>query len=66
MYVLGNKCFNEAKIILTNKNGQNEFLRAFELLGELAFMELTNDKKVSDGFKGFIKYIDPFNPYTPK
>ncbi len=59
MYILGDKCFKEAKKVLTNKDGEITFLIAFELLGELAFSELTSDKKVSDSFKSYLQYIDP-------
>ena len=57
-YVLGVKCLNETKDVLKYE-GEDAFVKAFELLGELAFMELAENEDVSSGFERYIQYIDP-------
>ena len=57
-YVLGVKCLNETKDVLKFE-GEEGFLKAFELLGEVAFMELADHEDVSSSFERYIQYIDP-------
>lgn len=38
--------------------GDEAFLSAFEMLGELAFMELAENEEVSLGFSRYIDYLD--------
>ena len=56
-FVLGVKCLNETKDVLTYE-GDEAFLSAFEMLGELAFMELAENEEVSLGFSRYIDYLD--------
>ena len=57
-YVMGVKCLNETKEVLEYE-GEEAFLKAFELLGEVAFMELAENEDVALGFERYIQYIDP-------
>ena len=57
-YVLGVKCLNETIDVLEYE-GDEAFLKGFELLGEVAFMELADNEDVSSGFERYIQYIDP-------
>ncbi len=57
-YVIGVKCLNETKDVLEYE-GEEAFLKAFELLGEVAFMELAKNEDVALGFERYLQYIDP-------
>ena len=57
-YVLGVKCLNETIDVLEYE-GEEAFLKGFELLGEVAFMELADHEDVSSSFERYIQYIDP-------
>ena len=57
-FVLGVKCLNETKDVLTYE-GDEAFLSAFEMLGEIAFMELAENEEVALGFTRYIEYLDP-------
>ena len=57
-YIVGEKCLNESQDVLSYE-GEEAFLKAFELLGEVAFMELAENEDVASGFERYIQYIDP-------
>ena len=38
---------------------EEAFLKGFELLGQVAFMELADHEDVSSSFERYIQYIDP-------
>ena len=57
-YILGTVCFNETKNVLKYE-GDEAFLRAFELLGEIAFLSLMEESAVSNALENYVIHIDP-------
>ena len=57
-YILGTVCFNEAKNVLNNE-GDEAFLKAFEMLGEIAFLSLMEEASVSNALENYVTHIDP-------
>ena len=57
-YILGTVCFKETKNVL-NYEGEEAFLKAFELLGELAFLSLMQESTVSNALENYVTHIDP-------
>ena len=37
----------------------NPFLKGFELLGEIAFLSLTNETAVAEALENYVIHIDP-------
>ena len=57
-YILGTVCFKEAKNVLKYE-GDEAFLKGFELLGEIAFLSLTNETAVAEALENYVIHIDP-------
>ena len=57
-YVLGTICYKESKNVL-DYEGEEAFLKAFELLGEVAMMSMIEDPNVSKALENYVKYLDP-------
>lgn len=57
-YVIGEKCLSESQDVLKYE-GEEAFLTAFELLGEIAFEEIAGNEDVSKSFERYLQYIDP-------
>ena len=55
--LLTESCANEAKAVVKSE-GRQGMKRAFEILGQLAMLELTSDKQVSASVGGFERYLD--------
>ena len=55
--LLTESCPNEAKAVVKNE-GRQGMKRAFEILGQIAMLELTSDKQVSASVGQFERYID--------
>ena len=39
--------------------GDEAFLKAFEMLGEIAFLSLMEEASVSNALENYVKHIDP-------
>ena len=57
-YILGTVCFKEAKNVLKYE-GDEAFLKAFEMLGEIAFLSLMQEESVSNALENYVTHIDP-------
>ena len=57
-YILGTVCFKETKNVLRYE-GDEAFLKGFELLGEIAFLSLTNETAVAEALENYVIHIDP-------
>ena len=57
-YILGTVCFKETKNVLKYE-GDEAFLKGFELLGEIAFLSLTNETAVAEALENYVIHIDP-------
>ncbi len=57
-YILGTVCFKETKNVLKYE-GDEAFLKGFELLGEIAFLSLTNEIAVAEALENYVIHIDP-------
>ena len=57
-YILGTVCFKETKNVLRYQ-GDEAFLKGFELLGEIAFLSLTNETAVAEALENYVIHIDP-------
>ena len=57
-YILGTVCFKETKNVLKYE-GDEAFLKAFELLGEIAFLSLMEKASVSNALENYVTHIDP-------
>ena len=57
-YILGTVCFKETKNVLRYE-GDEAFLKGFELLGEIAFLSLTNESAVAEALENYVIHIDP-------
>ncbi len=57
-YILGTVCFQETKDVL-NYEGDEAFLKGFELLGEIAFLSLTTEERVGLALENYTRHIDP-------
>ncbi len=57
-YILGTVCFKETKNVLKYE-GDEAFLKGFELLGEIAFLSLTNESAVAEALENYVIHIDP-------
>ena len=57
-YILGTVCFKETKNVLKYE-GDEAFLKAFELLGEIAFLSLMEEASVSNALENYVTHIDP-------
>ena len=57
-YILGTVCFKETKNVLQYE-GDEAFLKAFELLGEIAFLSLMEEAAVSNALENYVIHIDP-------
>ena len=57
-YILGTVCFKETKNVLKYE-GDEAFLKGFELLGEIAFLSLTNETAVAQALENYVIHIDP-------
>ena len=57
-YILGTVCFEETKNVL-NYEGDEAFMKAFELLGEIAFLSLMEETAVSNALENYVIHIDP-------
>ncbi len=57
-YILGTVCFRETKNVLKFE-GDEAFLKAFELLGEIAFLSLMEESSVSNALENYVIHIDP-------
>ena len=57
-YILGTVCFKETKNVLKYE-GDEAFLKGFELLGEIAFLSLTNEIAVAEALENYVMHIDP-------
>ena len=57
-YILGTVCFKETKNVLKYE-GDEAFLKGFELLGEIAFLSLTNETAVARALENYVIHIDP-------
>ncbi len=57
-YILGTVCFKETKNVL-KYDGDQAFLKAFELLGEIAFLSLMEEASVSNALENYVTHIDP-------
>ena len=57
-YILGTVCFKEAKNVLKYE-GDEAFLKAFEMLGEIAFLSLMEEASVSNALENYVTHIDP-------
>ena len=57
-YILGTVCFKETKNVLRYE-GDEAFLKGFELLGEIAFLSLTNEIAVAEALENYVIHIDP-------
>jgi hypothetical protein len=57
-YILGTVCFKETKNVLKYE-GDEAFLKAFELLGEIAFLSLMEEVSVSNALENYVIHIDP-------
>ena len=57
-YILGTVCFKEAKNVLKYE-GDEAFLKAFEMLGEIAFLSLMEETAVSNALENYVIHIDP-------
>ena len=57
-YVLGTICYEETKNVL-NYEGEEAFLKAFELLGEVAMVSMIEDPNVANALENYIEHIDP-------
>ena len=57
-YILGTVCFKETKNVLKYE-GDEAFLKAFEMLGEIAFLSLMEEATVSNALENYVTHIDP-------
>ena len=57
-YILGTVCFKETKNVLKYE-GDEAFLNAFEMLGEIAFLSLMEEATVSNALENYVTHIDP-------
>ena len=57
-YMLGTVCFKETKNVLKYE-GDEAFLKAFEMLGEIAFLSLMEEATVSNALENYVTHIDP-------
>ena len=57
-YILGTVCFKETKNVLKYE-GDEAFLKAFEMLGEIAFLSLMQEESVSNALENYVTHIDP-------
>ena len=57
-YILGTVCFEETKNVLKYE-GDEAFMKAFELLGEIAFLSLMEETAVSNALENYVIHIDP-------
>ena len=57
-YILGTVCFKETKNVLKYE-GDEAFLKAFEMLGEIAFLSLMEEATVSNALENYVIHIDP-------
>ena len=57
-YILGTVCFKETKNVLKYE-GDEAFLKGFELLGEIAFLSLTNETAVAEALENYVIHIAP-------
>ena len=57
-YILGTVCFKETKNVLKYE-GDEAFLKAFEMLGEIAFLSLTTEERVGLALENYTRHIDP-------
>ena len=57
-YILGTVCIKETKNVLKYE-GDEAFLKAFELLGEIAFLSLMEETSVSNALENYLIHIDP-------
>ena len=57
-YILGTVCFKETKNVLKYE-GDEAFMKAFELLGEIAFLSLMEEATVSNALENYVTHIDP-------
>lgn len=55
-FVLGDKCLSETRAAIKNDN--QGFLKAFEKLGEVAILELMENKSVNVALEEWLKYVD--------
>ena len=55
-FVLGDKCLNETRAAM--KHDSEGFLKAFEKLGEVAILELMQNKNVNIALEEWLKYVD--------
>ncbi len=56
-YILGTVCFKETKNVLKYE-GDEAFLKAFEMLGEIAFLSLMEEATVSNALENYVTHID--------
>lgn len=56
-YIITSSCYEETKNVMTHE-GEEAFVKAFELLGELAMMLVVEDIDVINSFEDYLQYLD--------
>jgi len=57
-YIITSSCYEETKNVMAHE-GEEAFVKSFELLGELAMMLVIEDADVLNSFEDYVKHLDP-------
>ena len=57
-YILTSSCYEETKNVMAHE-GEEAFVKSFELLGELAMMLVIEDSDVLNSLEDYVEYLDP-------
>ena len=60
-YIITSSCVEETMNVMTNE-GEEAFVKSFELLGELAMMLVIENEDVLNSFEDYIKYLPDILP----
>ena len=56
-YIITSSCYEETKNVMAHE-GEEAFVKSFELLGELAMMLVIEDADVLNSFEDYVQYLD--------